>query len=169
MFDFILQDVRQDEVETKAGVGSVLTLRTLAVVLFRLSQAIGRHSPVLAGVLKQVNQLLTGADVAWQASIGPRLSLYHPAAVVIGPYCVIGARCKIQSSVTIGGGNGMQGGKDDSPTIGDDVAIGPGARILGPVSIGRRVLIGANAVVTRDVPEGSFARGVPARSEPLSR
>jgi serine O-acetyltransferase len=139
------------------------TVRSAAVLLFRLSQRAGRLHPLLGSLVKQLNHVLTGADLAWQAEVGGGLVLFHPTGVVIGPHAVVGRRCHLQQGVTIGGDGGPDGGAGSSPAIGDDVRIGAGARILGRVDVGSGATVGANAVVVDDVPAGSVARGIPAR------
>ena len=69
----------------------LLTVRAISTVLFRVSQACGAHVPLLAYVVKQLNHLLTGADLAGQATVGPGLRLYHPTGVVLGPDVVVAA------------------------------------------------------------------------------
>ena len=169
----LLQDLERNRLvdmdERASMLRTVLTVRMLAVVMFRVAGLAGRYSSLLAGLVKQLNQLITGADVAWQARIGPGLVLFHPTRVVIGPHVIAGADLTVQSSVTIGGGAGRQGGRGDSPTFGDRVEVGAGARVLGSVMIGDDALIGANAVVLSDVPTGALARGVPATSTIRSR
>jgi len=142
----------------------ILTVRGASVNLFRLSHAVGSFAPPLGLILKQFNHMLTGADIAWQCSIGPGLVLFHPTGVVIGPTVRIGARCIIQQGATIGGSGGASRSYDEvaAPTIGDDVFVGAGARIFGPVKVGSHAKIGANAVVLKDVPAGASAVGVPA-------
>ena len=135
-----------------------LTVAAISVLLLRLAQWCGRRVPWIAGALKQLNHVITGADIAWRAEIGPGLRMNHPTGVVIGPHARIGPNCILQSGVTIGG-RGLQA----SPVIGSDVLIGSGAKILGPVRIGDRCVVGANAVVVRDVAAGATVAGVPAR------
>jgi serine O-acetyltransferase len=147
----------------------LLTVRAIATVLFRLSQGCGAHVPLLAYVVKQLNHIVTGADLAWQASAGPGLTLYHPTGVVLGPDVVVGARCVLQQGVTLGALRErglMADGRMDSPVLGDDVTIGAGARVLGPIRLGDGAIVGANAVVLKDVPAGHLAVGVPARVTP---
>lgn len=140
------------------------TVRGQATVLFRLSHLAGRRLPAAGLAIKQFNHFLTGADIAWQAQIGPGMQLYHPTGVVIGPWARIGSDCEIQQGVTVGGtGFGLHRGQEvPSPTIGDAVKIGAGARIVGGVTLGDQVLVGANAVVVKSVPSGTTAAGVPA-------
>ncbi len=144
----------------------LLTVRALATMLFRASQSAGASVPLLAYVLKQLNHVLTGADLAWQAEVGPGLLLYHPTGVVIGPDVVVGRRCALQQGVTLGAARErglVVDGRVDSPVVGDDVSIGAGARVIGAITLGHGCTIGANAVVLEDVPAGALAVGVPAR------
>lgn len=143
----------------------LLTVRGAAVFLFRLSQFVGAKVSMLGFIVKQVNHILTGADLAWQARIGAGLCLYHPTGVVIGPGVSIGERCRIQQGVTLGGMGGPDGNLPaaESPRLGNDVSIGTGACILGPVHVGSGVTVGANAVVVRDVADHETVVGVPAR------
>lgn len=105
--------------------------------------------------------IVTGADIPLGTRIGGGLLLPHPNGVVIHPDAEIGPNCLIFQQVTIGAiGNGV-------PRIGGHVDFGAGAKVLGPISIGDHVLIGANAVVIQDVPSRSMAIGVPARIVPL--
>lgn len=136
---------------------SLLTVRGLATVLFRLSQVVGARSSTVAGLIKQLNHVLTGADLAWQADVGPGFVLFHPTGVVVGPYVRIGSDCRVQQGVSLGGG------ADASPRLGDGVSLGAGSKIFGNIDIGSNVQVGSNAVVLIDVPGGATAVGVPAR------
>jgi serine O-acetyltransferase len=136
-----------------------LSLRVQAVVLFRVGQSAHRLAPVLGAVVRYLNQVLTGADIALEATIGPGLVLYHPSGVVIGPQCRLGRRCTIMQGVTLGGG---PNGRGDWPRLGDHVYVGPGAQVIGGIEIGSHATIGANAVVLQDIPAHAFAAGVPA-------
>lgn len=136
---------------------ALLTTRLQAVILFRLAQALHRVFPPLAAVAKYVNVVVTGADIATAAAIGPGLQLFHPVGVVIGPDCVLGARCTIMQGVTLGAGAG------GSPSLGDDVFVGAGAKVFGRLQIEDRCVIGANAVVLEAMPADSFVAGAPAR------
>ncbi|MEU4387703.1 serine acetyltransferase [Promicromonospora sp. NPDC023805] len=141
---------------------TVLTLRFLATFLYRASARAGSSVPVLGSVLKQVNHAITGADIAWSARIGPGLVLWHPTGVVIGPGVVVGRDARIQQGITLGAARSRTG-QDGDPVLGDGVYVGAGARVLGPVRVGDRARIGANAVVLIDVPDDASAVGVPAR------
>ncbi|MGO2801562.1 serine O-acetyltransferase [Corynebacterium variabile] len=141
------------------------TVRGIATVLLRTEQAIGAKFPPIASVIKQFNHLLTGADIAWQAPIGPGLTLFHPTGVVIGPFVTIGDDVQIQQGVTLGG-PGFDIAKGEyapSPVLGDRVRLGAGAKITGPLALGDGVTVGTNSVVTKDVPSHTTVVGVPAR------
>lgn len=141
---------------------TVLTLRFLATFLYRASARAGSSVPVLGSVLKQINHAITGADIAWSARIGPGLVLWHPTGVVIGPRVVVGRDARVQQGITLGSARSRTG-QDGDPVLGDGVYVGAGARVLGPVRVGDRARIGANAVVLTDVPDDASAVGVPAR------
>lgn len=90
--------------------------------------------------------------------IGPGLAIVHYGNIVISENCKIGKNCRIHTGVNIG----ANGGESEAAKIGDNVYIGPGAKIVGRVVIGDNVCIGANAVVVKDVPAGITIGGVPA-------
>ena len=147
------------------GWGAFLTGRWWAVLLFRISQMVALAHPLLAGIVKQLNQGATGADIAPSARIGGGLVLFHPVGVVIGSSVRIGDHCHIQQGVTIGSRYGDKAGAlrhDGCPRLGAHVRLGAGSRIIGQVSLGDNVVVGANAVVLSDVPSGSLAVGIPA-------
>lgn len=98
-----------------------------------------------------------GIDIGTNFSIGENLKIEHINGIVIGNDAVIGDNCTIYQQVTIGQKNGLY------PTIGNNVIIFPGARIIGGINIGDNSIIGTNAVVLHDVPENSVAAGVPAK------
>jgi serine O-acetyltransferase len=105
--------------------------------------------------------LVAQADIPLETQIGGGVWLPHPNGVVIHPAAIIGPNCLIFQQVTIGVAEGAH-----APVIGGHVDIGAGAKIIGGVRIGDHAVIGANAVVTRDVPADSVARGNPARAFP---
>lgn len=88
---------------------------------------------------------------------GPGLAIVHYGTIVVNGAARVGRNCRIHAGVNIGVASGL------APTIGDDVYIGPGAKIFGGITIGDGVAVGANAVVNRDVPPGVSVAGVPAR------
>jgi serine O-acetyltransferase len=149
----------------RAVARNVPTVRFLAVALLRLAQALGARAPLAGSLVKQACHVLTGADIAYQAEIGPGLVLYHPTGVVIGPQCRVGARATIMQGVTIGSDAVVVGDeRAGSPVIGDDVFIGPGAAVFGAVELGDRVRVGANSVVTSSFPADVVIAGAPAHA-----
>ena len=148
----------------RAAARNVPTVRFLAVALLRLAQGAGARAGLLGSLVKQLNHVLTGADLAYQARIGPGLVLYHPTGVVIGPGCRVGARATLMQAVTLGSDEVVAGPEGSgSPRIGDDVFVGPGAAVFGDVVLGDRVQVGANSVVTASFGDDVVVAGAPAR------
>jgi serine O-acetyltransferase len=114
-----------------------------------------------ARLISQLARALTGVEIHPGAQIGRRFFIDHGMGVVIGETAEIGDDVLIYHGVTHGGCS-MDHVKRH-PTVGNNVTIGAGARILGPVKIGDRVQIGANSVVVRDISAGAVATGVPAK------
>ncbi|MBA4110152.1 MAG: serine acetyltransferase [Leptothrix sp. (in: Bacteria)] len=131
---------------------------TLANVLFRSQEALSEAglSP-LALIPHHLNKLLTGCVIGVRARFGPGFVLVHPIGVVINSSVRGGNQIILESGVVIGDNRGK------SPVLANDIFVGSGAKIIGGVSIGDGVRIGANAVVLKDVPSGSTAVGIPAR------
>lgn len=130
----------------------------LAIVLYRLSHRVwkaGWRTP--AEILWRLNLLLTGADIHPGAQIGGGLRLTHTSGIVIGSGARVGSNVTLLHEVTLGGSS--RGFFDETftdgfPDVGDDSKIGAGAKLLGPIKVGRGCFIGANAVVARDLPDG---------------
>lgn len=117
----------------------------------------------LARLVNHFARLLTSIDIHPGAEIGRNFFIDH-GFVVIGETATIGDDVTIYQMVTLGGTNPTNGiGGKRHPTLEDGVIVGSGAQVLGPITIGPRARIGANAVVTRDVPEGATMTGIPAR------
>jgi serine O-acetyltransferase len=112
-----------------------------------------------ARLLSQISRSITGVEIHPGAQIGRRFFIDHGMGVVIGETAEVGDDVLIYHGVTLGG-RSMKKVKRH-PTIGDNVTIGAGARVLGPVHVGDRVQIGANSVVVKDIPAGAVATGVP--------
>ena len=93
-------------------------------------------------------------------SFGPGLRILHRGTILINGYAKIGKNCRINVDTVVGA---KLGTKDQAPTIGDNCFIGPGAKIFGKINIGDNVAIGANAVVTKDVPSNCTVVGIPAK------
>lgn len=119
----------------------------------------------LARLISQIARFLTGIEIHPGAKIGRRLFIDHGMGIVIGETATIGNDCTIYHGVTLGGT-----GKDKNkrhPDLGNDVMVGCGAKILGPIKIGNHVKIGANAVVTKPVEDNVTVIGIPARQKTL--
>ncbi len=114
----------------------------------------------LARLVSQLGRFFTGIEIHPGAKIGKGLFIDHGMGVVIGETAEIGDNVTIYHGVTLGG-TGKDKGKRH-PTVGNNVIIGCGAKILGPISIGDGAKIGANSVVLKDVPKGKTAVGIPA-------
>jgi len=147
-------------------VGKLLvTPQVQVVVLFRIGSALAR-TPLrpLAFVLRSFSVAIGGAEIHPDATIGPGLALVHSTGVVIGPGVVIGAGCRVSQGVTLGEpGRGGDPAKWGFPTVGDHVTLGVNAVVLGRHTLGKGCVVGANSVVTSDVPEGGVVVGLPAR------
>ena len=115
----------------------------------------------LARVVSHIGRFLTGIEIHPGARIGQRFFIDHGMGVVIGETAEIGDDVLIYHGVTLGGLSGSPGKRH--PTIGNGVAIGAGAQVLGPILVGDGARIGANAVVTKDVPARCTVVGIPAR------
>ncbi len=123
---------------------------------------------LVARVISQFSRFLTGIEIHPKAKIGKNLFIDHGMGVVIGETSEIGDNVTIYHMVTLGGispsiNSDSQRQIKRHPTLMDNVVVGSGAQILGPVIIGKNSLIGANAVVTKDVPEKSVMAGIPAK------
>ena len=129
--------------------------------IFRISHwAYVRGIPFLPRLLYAVNRILFAVVLPPSVEVGQDVLFgYSGLGIVIHARCKIGSRVQIGTNVTIGGRSGHKA----VPTIEDDVVVGSGAKILGPITIGRGARIGANAVVLNDVPAGVTVVGIPAR------
>jgi serine O-acetyltransferase len=133
-----------------------------AVLLHRMSHRLW-HMKLkwLARVLSNLARLFTGIEIHPGAIIGRRFFIDHGMGVVIGETTEIGDDCTLYHGVTLGGTTWDKGKRH--PTLGRDVVIGAGAKVLGPIMINDGVRIGSNAVVLKDVPAGTTVVGVPGR------
>ncbi len=133
-----------------------------AVLWHRLAHWLWRHGWRGTGrLISHLSRFLTGIEIHPGAQIGRRLFIDHGMGVVIGETAEIADDVLIYHGVTLGGLSGSPGKRH--PTIEASVSIGAGAQVLGPITVGKGARIGANAVVTRDVPPDCTVVGIPAR------
>ena len=133
-----------------------------AVWAHRVSHALWRRRlRLLARTTSQLSRWLTGIEIHPGARIGRRFFIDHGMGVVIGETAEIGDDVLMYHGVTLGGRTRDIGKRH--PTLGHGVAVGAGAKILGPITVGDRCVVGANAVVTKDAPADSVLVGVPAK------
>ncbi|MGH9464578.1 MAG: serine O-acetyltransferase [Thermoanaerobaculia bacterium] len=171
MFENLLADTRRlRDIKTKRApwyvVESVLFENGYqAVILHRLAHWFRRRRiPVMPALLHKFAIAWTGADIAPAAEIGPGLLIGHGVGLVIGNRVQIGAQAHFVHGVTIGGSSPRQ--RAAMPTLGERVFVGAHAAILGPIHVGDGCFIGANAVVTADVPAGSKVVALPSSVSP---
>jgi serine O-acetyltransferase len=131
---------------------------SLCTVLYRLMRASRRmRLGPLAALMYKLNAFLTRAVIGRGAEFGPGLIILHSVGLIVNTSVRGGANVILEGGVTLGAE------KKQSPTLGDNVFLGAGAKVIGGVRVGNRARIGANAVVVEDVPEGATVVGIPAR------
>ncbi|MBS1827177.1 MAG: serine O-acetyltransferase [Acidobacteria bacterium] len=142
-----------------------------AILMHRLAHRLYRmHVPLLPRVLSQISRFFTGIEIHPGAKIGRRFFIDHGMGVVIGETTEIGDDVLLYQGVTLGGTGKDQGKRH--PTLGNHVVVGTGAKVLGNITVGDFVKIGAGSVVVRPVPEHSTVVGIPgkivrSKSEPI--
>mgnify|MGYP002043183895 FL=1 len=124
---------------------------------------------LIARIISQFSRFLTGIEIHPKANIGKNLFIDHGMGVVIGETSEIGDNVTIYHMATLGGispsiNSNEQRNIKRHPTLKDNVVVGSGAQVLGPVTVGKNAKIGANAVVTKDVPENAVMVGIPAKN-----
>lgn len=133
-----------------------------AVIFHRVSHALyKRDFKWLARVLSNIVRWYTGIEIHPGAVIGRRFFIDHGTGIVIGETAEIGDDVTMYHGVTLGGTSWSKGKRH--PTLGNNVVVGAGAKVLGPITIAKGARVGSNAVVTKDVPEGATVIGVPGR------
>ena len=133
-----------------------------ALIYYRIAHFFYKHNwKFIARWVSQTGRFFTGVEIHPGAKIGKGLLIDHGSGVVIGETAEVGDNCTIYQGVTLGG-TGKDHGKRH-PTVGNNVMIGSGAKVLGPFTVGDNAKIAAGAVVLNAVPEGATAVGVPAR------
>ena len=111
--------------------------------------------------MSNISRFLTGVEIHPAVKIGKNLFIDHGMGIVIGETTIIGNNVSIYQGVTLGGTKSIK--KKRHPSISDNVVIGAGAKVLGPILIGKNSKIGANSVVTKNVPKNTTVIGIPAR------
>lgn len=167
MFKFIIEQgkviLRKDPAAKNLTEAILSSPGLKAIVYHRLTHKLYKNNKLfLARLLSQRARKLTGIEIHPGATIGEGLFIDHGMGIVIGETAEIGNNVTIFHGVTLGGIGGEKGEKRH-PTVEDDVLIGAGAKILGPITIGKGAKVGANSVVLEDVPPYATAVGAPAR------
>ena len=169
MNDF-LQSIIDRDPAAKSKLSLILTYPGVKAVFFhRVANFFSTAKfDLIARVISQFSRFMTGIEIHPKAKIGKNLFIDHGMGVVIGETSEIGNNVTIYHNVTLGGISPSINSNDQRnikrhPTLEDNVVIGSGAQILGPVIIGKNSLIGANAVVTKDVSAKSIMVGIPAK------
>ena len=165
-----LQSIIDRDPAAKSKLSLILTYPGVKAIFFhRIANffAIAKFD-LIARIISQLSRFFTGIEIHPKAKIGKNLFIDHGMGVVIGETSDIGNNVTIYHNVTLGGiapsiNSDDQRNTKRHPTLQDNVVVGSGAQILGPVVIGKNSLIGANAVVTKDVPEKSIMVGIPAK------
>ncbi|NLO89041.1 MAG: serine O-acetyltransferase [Clostridia bacterium] len=133
-----------------------------ALILHRIAHSLhNRGFKLIARIISQLSRFLTGIEIHPGAKIGQGFFIDHGMGVVIGETCEIGDNVTLYQGVTLGG-TGKEKGKRH-PTIGNNVVVSAGAKVLGSITIGNNVKIGAGSVVLKDVPDNCTVVGVPGR------
>ena len=166
MFDRIREDVQAvfDRDPAARTTWEILTTYpgVHAVLIHRGAHALWRSNVKwLARVLSNIARLLTGIEIHPGARIGRRFFIDHGMGVVIGETAVIGDDCTLYHGVTLGGTSWQKGKRH--PTLGNDVVVGAGAKVLGPIEVYDGARIGSNSVVVKSVPAGATVVGVPGK------
>ena len=166
-----LQSIIDRDPAAKSKLSLVLTYPGVKAVFFhRIANFFSvAKFDLIARIISQFSRFLTGIEIHPGAKIGKNLFIDHGMGVVIGETSDIGDNVTIYHMATLGGiapsiNSNDQRNIKRHPTIEDEVVIGSGAQVLGPVTVGRCAKIGANAVITKDVPEKAVMVGIPARN-----
>ena len=170
-----LQSIIDRDPAAKSKLSLVLTYPGVKAVFFhRIANFFSvAKFHLIARIISQFSRFLTGIEIHPGAKIGKNLFIDHGMGVVIGETSEIGDNVTIYHMATLGGiapsiNSNDQRNIKRHPTIEDEVVIGSGAQVLGPVTVGRCAKIGANAVITKDVPEKAVMVGIPAKNVGLA-
>jgi len=170
MNSFLKSIINRDPA-AKSKISIILTYPGVKAVFFhRIANffSVARFD-LIARIISQFSRFLTGIEIHPKAIIGKNLFIDHGMGVVIGETSEIGNNVTIYHMVTLGGispsiKSNEQRNIKRHPTLKDNVVVGSGAQILGPVVVGKNSKVGANAVVTKDVPENAVMVGIPAKN-----
>ena len=170
-----LQSIIDRDPAAKSKLSLILTYPGVKAVFFhRLANFFSTAKfDLIARIISQLSRFLTGIEIHPKAKIGKNLFIDHGMGVVIGETSEVGDNVTIYHMVTLGGiapsiNSDNQRNVKRHPTIENEVVIGSGAQVLGPVTVGCCAKIGANAVITKDVPEKAVMVGIPAKNVGLA-
>ena len=166
-----LQSIIDRDPAAKSKLSLILTYPGVkAIFFYKIANffAIAKFD-LIARMISQFSRFLTGIEIHPKAKIGKNLFIDHGMGVVIGETSIIGNNVTIYHMVTLGGispsiDSDNQRDMKRHPTLEDNVVVGSGAQVLGPVIVGKNAKIGANAVVTKNVPENAVMVGIPAKN-----
>jgi len=171
MMNEYIKSIMDRDPAAKSSLGIILTYPGVKAIFFhRIANFFSKAGfALIARIVSQSSRFLTGIEIHPAAKIGKNFFIDHGMGVVIGETSEIEDNVTLYHSVTLGGISpsiisGEQRGVKRHPTLKNNVVVGSGAQILGPVIVGEFAKIGANAVVTRDVPDHAIMVGVPAKN-----
>ena len=166
-----IKSIMERDPAAKSSLGIILTYPGVKAIFFhRIANFFSKAGfTLIARIVSQSSRFLTGIEIHPAAKIGKNFFIDHGMGVVIGETSEIEDNVTLYHSVTLGGispsiDSGEQRGVKRHPTLKNNVVVGSGAQVLGPITVGEFAKIGANAVVTRDVPEHAIMVGVPAKN-----
>ena len=169
-----LESIKKRDPAAKSIISIILTYPGVKAVFFhQISNFFYKAGfDLIARIISQTIRFFTGIEIHPRAKIGKNLFIDHGMGVVIGETSEIGDNVTIYHNVTLGGSSPSidserQRHEKRHPTIGNDVVIGSGAQIIGPIKVGNNSRIAANAVVVKDVPENATMVGIPAKAVKL--
>ena len=171
MMSEYIKSIMDRDPAAKSKLGIILTYPGVKAIFFhRIANFFSKaRFALIARIISQSSRFLTGIEIHPAAKIGKNFFIDHGMGVVIGETAEIEDNVTLYHSVTLGGispstNSGEQRGIKRHPTLKNNVVVGSGAQVLGPIIVGEFAKIGANAVVTRDVPEHAIMVGVPAKN-----
>jgi serine O-acetyltransferase len=171
MMNEYIKSIMDRDPAAKSKLGIILTYPGVKAIFFhRIANFFSKAGfALIARIVSQSSRFLTGIEIHPAAKIGKNFFIDHGMGVVIGETAEIEDNVTLYHSVTLGGispstNSGEQRGIKRHPTLKNNVVVGSGAQVLGPIIVGEFAKIGANAVVTRDVPEHAIMVGVPAKN-----